>query len=158
MPCVKAGGTKTVELQMHLVVTQPPQCTVVDTVIALESVSIPWNERDTYDVNDVLVESNAQAINISCDPTIRPYPKVKLRLLGKTAAYSDLVLQTSYPGLGLKFFYDNQPFVFGPGGGIDVDLEKGSHIGFHIYLVQDNKFPFSYIAFSASATMVMELL
>lgn len=158
MPCVKAGGTKTVELQMHLVVTQPPPCTVGDTVIGLHSVVIPWSERDTYDVNDVLVETGAQAINISCDPTIRPFPKVKLRLLGKTAAYSDLVLQTSYPGLGLKFFYDNQPFVFGPGGGIDLDLEEDRSVGFFIYLVQDNKFPQSSIAYSASATMVMELL
>ncbi|EAO2686193.1 hypothetical protein E2X65_13825 [Salmonella enterica] len=116
---VMAGGTKSVELQMHLVVTQPPPCTVRDLNVDLGVV--PEYELGDYYKN--------VPISIYC--TDNDGHNINLRIQGTPTNYSNAVLQTSAPGLGvtLETENDHRLLLVGASGGaeINVSIPAGSN-------------------------------
>lgn len=92
---VYAEGSKTVNMTLHLVVTQPPPCTVGDTTMALA----------TYDTNDTIFFGPEYfEIPVTCIWDVREaYHTLKLQIQGTTTTINnELVLQTSEPDLGIR--------------------------------------------------------
>ncbi|EGT0662641.1 hypothetical protein JAF83_002840 [Citrobacter werkmanii] len=116
---VMAGGTKSVELQMHLVVTQPPPCTVQDLDV------------DLGVVRDVELDEAYNDIFIPISCTDNDGHNINLRIQGTPTSYSNAVLQTSAPGLGvtLETKNDHRLLLVGASRGaeINVSIPVGSN-------------------------------
>ncbi|HCC0888759.1 TPA: fimbrial protein [Salmonella enterica] len=148
---VDAGGTKTVELQLHLVVTQPPPCTVDDVNVPLRA--IHQSDVDNYE--------QSFTIPINCNDSDGHH--IKLQIQGTTVAYSEAVLQTSHPELGISLLQDDRtPLLVGASGGAVIDLYIENHHNHHdlpliAKLVRENTAekiaPGTY---STSATLLLE--
>ncbi|ECC3252320.1 hypothetical protein ACK1QP_000602 [Salmonella enterica] len=96
--CAQAGGTKSVDMTLHLVVTQPPPCTVQD-VNATFSPAAPYGESPSS------LPSLTVNIPVTCDSDIRSdYRYMKLQLQGvATTIGGEQLLQTSQVDLGIRF-------------------------------------------------------
>lgn len=153
---VMAGGTKSVELQMHLVVTQPPPCTVQDLDVDLGTVIDAELEEAYYDI----------FIPISC--TDNDGHNINLRIQGTPTSYSNAVLQTSAPGLGvtLETKNDHRLLLVGASRGaeINVSIPAGSNyqkVPLTVRIKRDREELDEIendIFFSTTATLVLEYL
>lgn len=111
---VNAAGTKTVELQLHLVVTQPPPCTVGDVIEPLETVPTAEPSHPPHPFT----------IPITCLWDVREaYRSLKLQIQGTTTTINhEQVLQTSEPDLGIRIEDEDGALVpLGTGNGITLN-------------------------------------
>ncbi|ECZ2148956.1 fimbrial protein [Salmonella enterica] len=89
----EAAGTKTVQLELHLVVTQPPPCTV-------GGASVEFGDVLTTKVGDAS-QTKPVGYSLNCDGRASDY--LKLQIQGTTTTISgEQVLQTSVQGLGIR--------------------------------------------------------
>ncbi len=90
----QAGGTKTVNLTLHLVITQPPPCTV-------NGASIEFGNVPTNKVGDATYTRPVE-YSLSCtNAKVGDY--LKLQIQGTTTTINgEAVLQTSVAGLGIR--------------------------------------------------------
>lgn len=151
---VLAGGTKTVELQMHLVVTQPPPCTIADL-----AVEIGIEKTNAEEISWI---KTGVPIVIDCTEDVTDYYKyLQLKIQGTTTTINnERVLQTSIPDLGIR--------LTGPVGtlfplgdeGVKITIKPGRN-DVDLYASLVKRFTYETLPegeYTASATMVAEYL
>ncbi|EKS4785484.1 fimbrial protein [Salmonella enterica] len=148
--CAQAGGTKTVDMTLHLVVTQPPPCTLEDL-----HVEFP----DGY-IDDIDLSSTLFHVPIHCDiDTSNYYSYIKLQIQGNaTTIGGDQVLQTSEPNLGIRI-EDSNAVVPINTGWVYMRTTPTEDGEFMIIARLVQRFPgevFSPGEFSANATMILD--
>ncbi len=90
----QAGGTKTVNMTLHLAITQPPPCTVDDITVVMPGAVSDARVFAIVDFN----------IPVTCTWDVREaYRSLKLQIQGATTTINQQqVLQTSEPNLGIR--------------------------------------------------------
>lgn len=154
----QAGGTKTVNMTLHLVITQPPPCTVAD-VDAVMPTEVTTRANDDY----TLGAATPINIPIHCEWDISDtYTSMKLYFQGNTTTINNQqVLQTSIPDLGVRLMQPSGSIVpISLSEGITVQSVPG-HTDYTVKIEAQllKKDPYKILTegdYSASATMILE--
>ncbi|EAW8147760.1 fimbrial protein [Salmonella enterica subsp. enterica] len=154
---VQAGGTKSVELKLHLVVTQPPPCEINDmsTNIGLENI---------YDDQVPPLPVHPFTIRVYCEKDVADtYSYLKLQLQGATITIDgEQVLQTSIENLGIRLTYNNVLAPIGTGEWLYLDTSQSSDgilYNFNLTAQPVKKYAHDWInpdSYTASASLILE--
>lgn len=146
----RAGGTKTVNMTLHLIINQSPPCTV-------NGANIEFGNVLTSKVGDVSYTRPIE-YSLSCN-NADPGDYLKLQIQGTASTINgEQVLQTSVPGLGIRLQQRENKALVPVGQTEWLNFTLGSNQGpaLEAIPVKETTTLLSGGEFNASATLVVD--